>query len=58
MTRGSEVRSQVPFSSSTEDREANEEDVFSGGNMRSFMLFDKQRGVGIESYTDFNGIPL
>ena len=50
VTCGSEVRSQVPPSSSMEDREANEDDVVVGGKIRSLMLLCKQRGVGIASY--------
>lgn len=50
VTCGSEVRSQVPPSSSMEDREANEDDVVEGGKIRSLILLCKHRGVGIASY--------
>jgi hypothetical protein len=43
------VRSQVLASSSADEREAKEEDEVEGGKMRSLMLLERHRGVGIES---------
>jgi hypothetical protein len=49
VTWGSEVKSQVPPSSSADEREANEAEVGVGGKIRNLTWFDRQRGVGMES---------
>lgn len=43
------MRSHVLASSSSDESEAKDEVVFEGGNIRSLMLFWRQRGVGMES---------
>jgi hypothetical protein len=48
VTCGSEVRSQEPASSSDES-EANDWDVVDGGKIRSLMLLERHRGMGMES---------
>jgi hypothetical protein len=46
------VRSHEFASSSSDESDAKDDAVFEGGNIRNLMLLWRQRGVGIESYTE------
>lgn len=50
VTCGSAASSHEPGSSSMEDRDAKDCEGAEGGNMRSLMLFERQRGTGMDSY--------
>jgi hypothetical protein len=49
MSHAGELESPSPEDSDWRDEAADDE---SGGNMRNLRVFDRQRGVGMESFTD------
>lgn len=49
VTCGSDARSHEPGSSSIEESEAKDCEGAVGGNMPNLMLFERQRGTGIDS---------